>query len=280
MREWTPFRTAVLMAIGFALGFAHEQLSGALIFGGLTYAALRRDRIAAAMIVPLGLATLIMLLAPGNAVRAAVGQHGLVLAPLDLLQNSVLIVPVVWNRTLTATVAGFSGGAILATVCGRRFTSRHAVWNWGLVMLSAAIGATLPLSGAPDFAIDDVRTGFFPAAFVLASTGALAFLGVNAATASISQLRAAGVLIATSIVAAYFGVAANQISLARELEPERAARWTTLINAGSSDVVLAPFVERRPDVINMGELSQDPTYWANVATAAFFGTRSVRMTAP
>ena len=279
VRVWTPLRIAGLVTSGFAIGFAHEQLCGALILAGVAYALLRKDRVAAGAVVPVAVAGLVMVLAPGNAARAGYGQHGLVLAPPSVLQSYLSIAPAVWARTLPAAIAGCVGGAVLALVFGPGFTSRNSLATWSAVMLAAAIGASLPLAAAPDFAVDDGRTGFFPAAFVVPAAAGLAFLVVNSRFGSNSRFRAAGALVATTVLAAYLATAWSQVSLARQVEPELATRWSQLAQASpSSDVVLPRLAAPGANVINTPELSADPTHWANVSTAMFFRVRSVRVT--
>jgi hypothetical protein len=279
-QRWTPARCVAVSTGGFAIAFAHEQLSAALLGGGVACALLRRDRLAAMLLIPLAVGTIVMLFAPGNAIRASIGDTGLTLSPVGLTGNYVASSGAIWSRTLSAAVAGALVGA--ATRLVRRGSSTEpALTAWCAVTGAAAVASTLPLSAVAGYAVNDGRTGFFPSAFVLATAGGLGYLLAGSLATRVPGLRVAGVLAIACVMSAYFSVAINQINLAAELEPELTARWATLMHAGhAADVKLTPLRAPGAGVIHLEEFPSNPATQVNTSAAKYFDVRSIGLATP
>jgi hypothetical protein len=270
--------TALVLA-ALPLSLAGEQTSAALLAAAAMFAVVSRKlspRFALALTLMI-VGSVILVTAPGNAARATNGQRGLTSAPGALLSNYGWVMADTWVRFVGPVVAGVVLGSMAAVLRGATVVNRRGIVNWTLVMLAAAVGATLPLAAVPDFASS--RTAFVPGAFLLAASAGGSFvlvealLGPNRATA-----RTIGIGLATCLLAAYVGLATRGWAEARGLRPQLVARWATLARATNSgtDVTVPALSGDDPIYFFAPDLAADPSYWVNAYTAEFFGLKSVR----
>lgn len=175
-----------LVVTTLPVSLACEQTWAALIAAAAAFALLRRrisPLFAVAVVLMIG-GSIILVAAPGNAVRATNGQHGLSYSPVALLSNYGLAMGDTWVRFVGPVIAGVCVGVIGASLRGRTTENWGGIANWTLVMLAAAVGATMPLAAVPDFASS--RTAFIPGAFLLAASAGGSFVLAEAFVVNVS----------------------------------------------------------------------------------------------
>jgi hypothetical protein len=269
---------ALLLLLTVPMSLANEQTTAALIGAAATYALVRRKigvvHVAAFALMIVG--TLILLTAPGNAVRASLSPHGLSYSPIAWLSNYVSLIGATWMRFIGPVLGGLCVGFISALLWGQSVVNRRGLSACTAVMSAAAVGATLPFAAVPDFAVP--RTAFIPGFYLLAASAGGAFLVLSPLLLRFRAASRVGAGLAACLVAAYVGLAILDWKQAGDMQPQQAARWTALQRqAGSGAEVTVPrFTGDPPLAIYVPDLSADASWWTNAAVARFFGLGSVR----
>lgn len=267
---------------GFVIALGHEQLSLPLLFIGilpLVFFSPGNASLKVSLVVVLLFGALIVILAPGNYVRAHYG--------VNLFQSRVLDH---WRQLLRVNVQAMSFSA-LAVALGAlsgflvRFSRSNNDWllqssgRWipprhTMLLLILAELSLAPVMPVPGFVVN--RVFFFPAIFLFFAAFAwvvqipLPTLGLAR-----SGARAVSTLLATG-TAVFLMI---QLIQARDLARELGERTRIFESNRGRDMALVvdPIAASVPKLIHVNDISRDPENWINKAVAKYYGLESIRV---
>lgn len=268
------FFSAALML--FAAGFSETTLAAqaALAVGLLVSAALRRDRrslwIAASGLAATALGFVIVVTAPGNAVRAGG------LPPHPALVDAAATTIALANGFVGSDLFGNPAALLLALVAGALLCDQLSTKQAGNVFAIAAMGY--------------VAT-FFPSAWALAGSPPPRVLHVSGAFALVT-LATLGTMAGTRLrhyrawrpLLTVLLVVCALIPLQRTTARLRAMR-DARTNAARLDALGAGLRQRRgqavtlhdPWLLESGVLHPEPDHWTNRCVSRYYGVQSIRV---
>lgn len=280
----------VLLVLGLAAGASQEQVAVTLVLGaGFLLADLVRHKALRSLPWPLwagliGLAAgiAVQLLSPGNAVRSALTPAD-TLSLAGRLESFFQYLIAVFD---TYAYAVYPWGIAFAAIAylfrpfatDERTGQRSLWWLW-----AGSAAATIGLFVAqPVIAnLAGARTTVFAVSLLLLAglsplAGARDDWGDERLRTLLSGLTVA-LLVLTLGSAAHS--ASHATSLASEIA-EREASIERQLAEGASDVVVEPVATQSTRVLQFTDITQDPTYWTNQASAQYYGAASMRLADP
>src|SRR5207248_5283697 len=152
--------------------------------------------------------SLVLIAAPGNALRAEHGVRGLALSPIVWLTNYAQVLAESWPRFVAPVLVGFWFGAACALLRKISTINRRAIAHLSVLMCAAFLGSMLPFAAVPDFASS--RTAFVPGVFIFAAAGAVTYLALSSRWLIYARGRPLGVVFATVLATAYIAFAGRE----------------------------------------------------------------------
>jgi hypothetical protein len=277
-QRWRPLRTISWTLAGLALGTAHEQASAAVIMAGAAVVGLSvlgahrwqwRHTFFCAGLAAFTAGTLVLVVAPGNRLRAAsIGQTP-VLEPAALVANYGHVLQGMLHLLLLSVGLGVLAGLLLGLI--RMADSRTWALH-GSPLLFGALAAVAPLAPLPDFAAD--RTAFAPGVYLFGA--ALALTAAAAAQCRPSTRITVG--LSAALVSIFLVQAVPFVVQAATFQAAYADRMNRMKHGTAEGVILPALEVEQPDVLLTDFLSTNPTSPVNVYVARYYGVASVQVT--
>lgn len=224
----------------------------------------------------------LLVVAPGNYVRAKVTPGSFSFEPFDLASHYIgmlkEIVVTAWPMaTIIAAVAVTSMLASRKTSTADRLAAPSPRREAVALAIGALASAIPVLAAPPQFA---PRNGFYMLIFALAA--ALIPLVAHARHARWRPLAAPALIglaaIGTAIVSVPLVADARQSSEFRERQLARDRMLRELPRTGRADAIVAPIgVWPVPRTLHFVEVEPDPAQWNNVCMAKYYGLRSIAL---
>lgn len=297
-----PIRRSLVGAwvvLGIPLGTCSEIVSMMLVCAGAVAILVRgrppgsgtnpgsgevepRDRRRAGSVVPafLGLAavalgTVLILVAPGNAVRAGGTPLVLELTPTYLLPVYGSVVLLAMRHTVEALTAGLLFGLGLHTF--RLKAEGGRIGRWCAVLLSGALGSLIPLAFVPSHLPDRALFPFAVLMFAVLASGVSVVRWPGFQMIGIGGKRVQ-LAAATAVLAAYMTSMVGDLRAATTFHAIMTERQRELRDprTAGGEVELAALPEPRAVNAELLDVSPDPTFWVNQLVAEYYGKGLVR----